>query len=217
MNACKQQEEKTLSRLISRTFKYYFSTFQHHGVLMDPALTLSERGLKLRAYQGLEIHHFPLWTHASDKIQNTATELCFQVKNAAVYCSTENRWVFSLLPLGKYILSVCGRVFQSLDAEFEMAWSQTVSSCTLHPHLECENMTLKNSGVLLAHDWEWMSCWRHQGAVFKTTACHTQHFVVNTLFHRQPVKSSQDRLDAGCPFCARHNSCCNVLDKLKVV
>lgn len=26
MNACKQQEEKTLSRLISRTFKYYFST-----------------------------------------------------------------------------------------------------------------------------------------------------------------------------------------------
>lgn len=160
MKACKQQEEKILGRLISRTFKYHFSTFHHHGLLMDPALTLSERCLKLRAYQGLEIHHFPLWTRASDKIQNNAIELCFQVKNAAIYCSTENRWVFrSTTAEEAHSLRVCGIVFQSLNAEFEMAWSQTVSSCTLHPHLECENMTVKNSGVLLVHDREWMSYW----------------------------------------------------------
>ena len=51
----------------------------------------------------------------------------------------------------------------------------------------------------------------------EATVCQRQHFVINTLFSMQPVKSSQDKFDTSFFFFFLSFINCGVLNKLNTV
>lgn len=190
MNACKQQEEKMLSWLISRTFKYHFST----SWTFDGSCFNTVR-------KGFKVKGIPGFGNTSLSSMNTCLRQNIKQCNRIVFPSEKcNNLLLNWEQTSFQVYYCWGSTFSQSVGEYSRALMQNLRwlEAKLFPR------------VPFIHTWNvktWLwrtagSCWCmtrneraigvYQGAVFKTTPCHRQHFVVETLFDRQPVKSSQD-------------------------
>ena len=157
MNACKQQEEKMLSWLISRTFKYHFST----SWTFDGSCFNTVR-------KGFKVKGIPGFGNTSLSSMNTCLRQNIKQCNRIVFPSEKCSNLLLNWEQTNFQVYYCwGSTFsQNLWESIPEPWCRIwddlkPNSFLMYPSstLACENMTVKNSRVLLVHDREWTSYW----------------------------------------------------------